>query len=369
MNLLIAGGGTGGHVYPALAVAEAAAKADPPHQTEFVGSPQGVEANLVARAGYTFHAAPSNPLPRKWSVHSVAALTRFCARVPLSTRLLRRLNPDVVLGTGGYVSATILFAASLLRLPTIMLDINALPGRTTRYLARRVSRLALGFAEARQYLPADKSVFAGIPVRKAILAADRDTSRRKWGLEEAHQMLLVFGGSQAAHRINLAVFDSLEELLTAQRNLRLVHLCGEKDLPLAEERLSKLGEGKDRRYRPMDYCHEMDSLLPAADLVVCRSGGASVGELTARGLPAILVPYPYATDNHQEANARSVEAATAARVVLDADLDGPAFLRETTSLLTDESRLAAMRSASLHYSHPDAASKVVQLAEGLAKRA
>ncbi|NCO36596.1 MAG: UDP-N-acetylglucosamine--N-acetylmuramyl-(pentapeptide) pyrophosphoryl-undecaprenol N-acetylglucosamine transferase, partial [Armatimonadetes bacterium] len=349
MKILLAGGGTGGHIYPALTIAEAAASANPPAYIEFAGDPEGLEGELVQAAGYSLHAARGNPLPRRWSLTSVLALGKLALRVPQSVCLVRRLCPDVVIGTGGYVSANLLLAASLLRIPSIVLELNAIPGRTTRWLANRVTRIALAFDEARQWFPAEKTVVVGVPVRRAILDANRDEVRAQLCIPAESRVLLIFGGSQAAHRINVATFGAARGLVQRFPDLHIIHLCGDTDLGEAEEIGKLLEESERHRYRFMPYCHEMERLLAAADLTVSRSGGSSIGELTARGLPAILVPYPYATDDHQTANARAVAAGGGAVVVADSELDAPRLTSEVTTLLSDDGRLAALARASLSF--------------------
>lgn len=298
-------------------------------------------------------------------MRSLLALGQLATRIPRAARLIRQLKPDVIVGTGGYVSATILYAATRLRIPTVILDLNAVPGRTTRWLAPRLTRIAIAFEGARQFLPAATVVLTGVPVRKAVIEKDSQTARDSLGIGGDQKMLLVFGGSQAAHRINLATFGAVAPLLGRFDNIHVFHLCGESDLPTALDTGKSLELSQQDRYHPIAYCHQMENLLTAADLVVSRAGGSSIGELTARGIPAILVPYPYATDNHQEANAREVESAGGAKVLLDSDLTAEAFLRETTTLLGDEGNLQQMRDASRHFGRPDAAAKVVELAESL----
>jgi len=312
--------------------------------------------------GFTLHRVFGNPLPRRWSPASLFALGRLLLRVPQSAALLRRLKPDIIIGTGGYVSANLLLTASLLQIPAIIVELNAIPGRTTRWLAKRLSRIILAFAEAKQFLPEDKTVVVGVPVRRAILEANRETARRDLVIPPADQVLLVFGGSQAAHRINVALFAAVGDLLSRFPHLHVLHLCGDRDIAEAESILHQLEVSEQKRYRPLSYCHRMETVLAAADLTVSRAGGSSIGELTARGLPAILIPYPHATDNHQTANARAVEKAGGAIIVPDVELDGKRLAKEVSTLLTDEQKRVMMARASFAYGNRHAAQEVVNIA-------
>jgi UDP-N-acetylglucosamine--N-acetylmuramyl-(pentapeptide) pyrophosphoryl-undecaprenol N-acetylglucosamine transferase len=346
MRLLLAGGGTGGHIYPALALAESLQS----DEVLFVGEREGLAEQLVTRAGFPFQ-----PIAHRRPGRNPFILASDFLR---ALRSLRQWKPDVVIGTGGYVSACAVWSASWLRVPVLILDFNALPGRTNRRLAQRANKIGVSFEEAIEYFPRKKTVLTGTPVRRAVLTAQRTPARARWGIPLDAQLLVIFGGSQAAQSINDATFVALPQWLAQHDHLHVIHLCGERDLEHAPHPTPHAP-----RYHPMAFCHDMGDVLAAADLVLCRAGGVSIAEITARGLPAILVPYPHAMDNHQEYNARALERHGAAVVVLDRDLNRVADA--VSVLLADESRRNQLTEASRAQGKPAATERVLELARTL----
>jgi UDP-N-acetylglucosamine--N-acetylmuramyl-(pentapeptide) pyrophosphoryl-undecaprenol N-acetylglucosamine transferase len=353
MKLLLAGGGTGGHIYPALAIAEAASLDD----VLFVGEYGGMAERLVAHAGFPFQ-----PIARRQPGRNLLTPFIILGDFLRALRFVRQWKPDVVIGTGGYVSACAVWSGRRLKIPTVILDFNALPGRTNRRLAQRVDKIGISFEDAFEYFPKEKTVLTGTPVRRAVLTAQRTPSRARWNVPPDAKVLVVFGGSQAAQSINNATFAALPHWLDQHTNLHVIHLCGERDEPKAQDTTRNTQHA--RRYHPMSFCHDMGDVLAAADLVLCRAGGVSIAEITARGLPAILVPYPHAMDNHQEYNARALERHGAAVVVLDHDLSH--FVTEHVgALLSDETKLRQLAEASRAQGKPDATERVLTLARSL----
>lgn len=376
MKLLLAGGGTGGHIYPALAIAEALvgdgggegrgeANCFAP---TFVGEYGGMAERLVARAGFPFH-----PIVRRQPGRNLLTPFVILGDFLRALRFVRQWKPDVIIGMGGYVSACAVWSGGRLKIPTVILEFNALPGRTNRRLARRVDRIGVSFEEAFEYFPKEKTVLTGTPVRRAVLTAQRTLARARWNVPPDAKVLVVFGGSQAAQSINNATFAALPHWLDQHQNLHVIHLCGERDEPKAKRIAQEVNESMSQRvnvigaltrYHPMSFCHDMGDVLAAADLVLCRAGGVSIAEITARGLPAILVPYPHAMDNHQEYNARALERHGAAVVVLDHDLSD--FVTEGVgALLSDETQLRQLAAASRAQGKPDATAHVLTLVRSL----
>ena len=309
---------------------------------------------LVARAGFPFQ-----PIARRKPGRNLLTPFIILGDFLRALRFVRQWKPDVVIGTGGYVSACAVWSGRRLKIPTIILEFNALPGRANRRLAQRVDKIGVSFEEAFDYFPKEKTVLTGAPVRRAVLTMQREPARARWNVPPDAKVLVVFGGSQAAQSINNATFAALPHWLDQHKNLHVIHLCGERDV----ERASRITHHASRYY-PMSFCHDMGDVLAAADLALCRAGGVSIAEITARGLPAILVPYPYAMDNHQEYNARALERHGAAVVVLDHELSH--FVIENVgALLSDETKLRQLAEASRARGKPDATERVLALARSL----
>lgn len=361
MRVLLAGGGTGGHIFPAIAVAQELQERHPDVELRFAGSEQGREGDLVPRAGFALQSVMSKPL---LSAGVMRPVTSLLASLPGALRLVRSYRPQVVLGTGGYASAVTVFAAAMLNVPTVVLDFNAIPGRTNRALAPLVDRIGVSFAKAMEYLPTGKCVLTGTPLRREFQAVSREGARAKLGLSGAAITLLIYGGSQGARRINEAALGAMHELLQNGEDLRIIHLCGSGDMAKARDALALLPGRCRERYKLMEFAHNMHELIAAADLSVSRAGGG-IFELAACGVPMILVPLPNARDDHQLHNARIAERAGAARVILNSDLTAATLLENVQSLLRDGATRHAMAERSRAFAIPDAAKRVCEVIEEL----
>lgn len=363
MRVLIAGGGTAGHVFPALALGRQLASA---HGSEvsFVGTDRGLEAKLVPAAGFPFVAVEAQPFVRKVSLQA--------ARAPLAAiGSIRRCRPlvegvDVVVGMGGYVSVPAVLAAARARRPIVLLEQNAVPGLANRLLARVARRVALSFREAEELLPRSalrRVVVTGNPVgdeilavreRRAELAAE---ARKTLELEEGRRTVVVFGGSQGALHIDRASLGAVDRL-AGRDDLQLLLLTGPAHHDLVNEGL----RGRRRLLvRAVPFLDRMDLAYALADLVVSRAGATSIAELTTCGVPAVLIPYPHATGRHQEANARAVERAGAATVLMDEALTAASLAEHISSLVDDVERLSAMASAAARWSRPEAAEALARV--------
>ncbi len=347
LRLLITGGGTGGHVYPGLAVAEAVRRLEPDASILFVGTRRGIEAKLVPAAGFELAFVSASGFRGL----GLAARVRFLVNLARgglgSLGLLHRFRPDLVLGTGGYVSLPVAAAARLRGVPLALQEQNAIPGSTNRLLGRWARRVYLGFDAAAAHFPAGCGLDTGNPVRAAFLdALDAGMSAPRDGRPFR---LLVFGGSRGARTLNTAVRDAAHRWRDRD-DLELRLQTGEDDH--AEVAAAYAGAG---RVRVEAYIDDMPAALRWADLVVCRAGAMTLAELAAAGKPAVLVPFPYATDDHQTRNARAREVAGAARLLSDADCDAAALDALVSALAADAGRLETMAAASAAAARPDAA--------------
>ncbi len=356
VDVLIAGGGTGGHVFPALALGtELAARG---LGIAFVGSPGGLEARLVPAAGQPLHLIPGRQVRGGGMRGAAAGAVALSRGLGSALRVLRRLRPRLVVGVGGYASVAGVLAARLRRVPVVLLEQNAIPGAANRALGRIAERICVGFADACGYFPGGRAVYTGNPVRPAVLAAPAQVRREGAGL-------LVFGGSQGAHHLNEAAVAALEDLGPASRTLRITHQTGEADRAWVADAYGRLG--LDARVEA--FVDDMGSAYAAADLVIARAGAMSCAEITAVGLPAVLVPYPFAADDHQRRNGEILAAAGAARLILDRELDGPRLASVLRPLLDDPATRAEMAARSRAFGRPQAAAHVARVcAEVLERR-
>jgi UDP-N-acetylglucosamine--N-acetylmuramyl-(pentapeptide) pyrophosphoryl-undecaprenol N-acetylglucosamine transferase len=335
--IVIGAGGTAGHVVPALAVADAL-QAEGARVT-FVGG-ERAERELVPAAGYELHTLRVKPLPRRSLTGAARAAAVDGLAVRAARRLIRSLKPQAVLGAGGYVAGPVGLAATLSRVPLVLMEADSHLGLTNRMLAPFARRVCLAFPiEGRE---GERYRLTGRPV--PVSATDRDAARARFGIAPGEACVLVFGGSQGARSINQAALEAF-----AGARFHVLHAAGERDLG----ELSSPGPHYDLR----GYISDFGEALLASDLVVARSGG-SVFEIAAHGRPMVLIPYPYATADHQMENARYMERGGAAVVIPDAELTGPRLAHEVGGLLADRDRLGAMARASAELARPDAAQEI-----------
>lgn len=373
LRVLFAGGGTAGHINPALTVADIL-KAEGA-EVVFAGTSDGLEADLVPRAGYPLYTVQARPLPRRLGWQLVRAAGAAGLGLVQAVRLVRRCRPHVVVGTGGYVAGPVLLAAVLLGVPTVIHEQNALPGSTNRLLARWVDCVALGYKEAERYFPRrDKLVFTGNPVRPDLAALSRGEGAKRLGLRPDRPTVVIFGGSRGARSINEAVFAARERL-HALSGVQFLHQTGQAGFPAVREAYRRAGVPvdrddviEDRNIRVVPYLYDMPAALAAADLVVSRAGALSVAEITVRGIPAILVPYPYAAGDHQTYNAKPLVDAGAARCIADAALSGATLAQHIEELIRDAAALRTMAARARELGRPAAAQDLAALIRRTARR-
>ena len=352
MRALIAAGGTGGHIYPGLTIANEIKARYPGAEIVFVGTGHGLEKDIIPRAGYPLEMVSVQYFRRAISLDLLRTGLVAWRGLRQSSRLIKRLRPDIVVGTGGYVAGPVLLAAALRRVPTLIQEQNALPGITNRILSRFVQSIALGYPEAARYFPRDGRVMVtGNPIRSEITAMNRADAVQRLQLRPDYRTVVVFGGSQGGLSINRAMRE-LAPRLNAEDGLQVIHQTGKRSYD--EIARQALGKGLDQTasglpeivqdgcIRIVPYIHDMPAALAAADLVVGRAGALSIAEITARGLPAILIPFPYAAENHQEKNARVLEEAGAARVLLDEAVTGESLGDLIFQLLQNRNLLSRM---------------------------
>ncbi|MBI2265608.1 MAG: undecaprenyldiphospho-muramoylpentapeptide beta-N-acetylglucosaminyltransferase [Armatimonadetes bacterium] len=359
IRVVIAGGGTGGHLYPGLAVAEALA---PSTSVLFVGTPNGLEARVVPRLGFSFLPVRSRHVSSRNPFKNALSLIEVARGVGQSFGILRKFRPDIVVGTGGYASGPAIVAARIAGIPAVIMEQNVLPGKATKYLAPFAGRVLASFAETVRYLPGRSKVdVPGNPVRKEILRASRDEALARFGMDGIRKVILVSGASQGSQRINRTVLEMVQRAREL-RNWQILHLTGEKLYCEVDEERRKLSLlDSEIRYEIMPYCDHMGDAYAVADIVLSRAGATTCAELTARGIPAVLIPYPHHRDRHQEHNARTLERHGAAVVLLEDSLSGEVLLNTLSSLLNDADRLERMAFASRSLGKPQASEEIVEI--------
>lgn len=347
--LLFAGGGTGGHLYPAIAVAEEVKRLRSDARIVFAGTKRKIEARVVPQRGYEFHAIWISGFHRRLTLENILFPLKVVVSLVQSFFLIRRLRPAVVVGTGGYVCGPVLFVASLLGIPTVIHESNSYPGVTTRMLASRAAVVLLGFAVTKRWLrPGVKTELAGTPTRKELGAVGRSEGAVFFGLSPERKTLLVFGGSLGAASINRATAAMAEDL--AKEGIQIIWQTGPGmtgELP--ENAMVKI----------LPFVDRMDCAYAAADLVLCRAGATTIAEITALGKPAVLVPYPFAAAHHQEMNAATLAEVGAAVVISDKDLPAKGKFM-VADILGDDGRRRAMGEASRRIGRRDAAENIAK---------
>lgn len=367
MRVIISGGGTGGHIYPAIAIARELERLASPVDFLFVGTKEGLEGDIVPKEGYAFTTVEVGGLERRLSWHNVETLWRTVGGVWQSRSIINRFRPDIVIGTGGYVCGPVLLMASMMKIPTLIQEQNAIPGITNKILSRFVDKVAVGYGEAIRYFAASrKVVVTGNPIRSDIMAVSRNEGQSKLGLDPNKLTLLVSGGSRGAQSINKAMV-TVSKALADRADIQVLHVTGKSDYNNIVGLYNQAGidVAKTGNIIIMPYLYNMPHALAATDLAVFRSGAIGLAELMARGIPSILVPYPYAAENHQEHNARVLEKNGASVVIRDSVLTGETLLESVESLLSDRNKLHSMSEAAKRLGRPDAATRIAELAVAL----
>jgi UDP-N-acetylglucosamine--N-acetylmuramyl-(pentapeptide) pyrophosphoryl-undecaprenol N-acetylglucosamine transferase len=332
------------------------------HEVAFVGTPDGLEARLVPEAGIAFYSVPARGFDRARPITLITSSALLLGSLIRARRLIRTWRPDVVFGFGGYVSLPVGFAALTRRTPLVLHEQNSVPGLANRVLSRWARAVGVTYDASIAHLahPA-RAVVTGNPVRDAVLRADRERGRRALGLDPDGTVLLVFGGSRGARHLN-ETFAGMASRLVAVPSLQVVHVAGRIEAASVAERVaSGLGD-VGGRYHVTDYIDGMGDAIAAADLIVARAGATSIAEITAIGRAAVLVPYPYATDDHQTLNARAVAEAGGAVVFSDRDIEGDSFSETVIGLLQDPERREEMARAAASLGRRDADERVARLA-------
>jgi UDP-N-acetylglucosamine--N-acetylmuramyl-(pentapeptide) pyrophosphoryl-undecaprenol N-acetylglucosamine transferase len=353
MRVILAGGGTGGHLFPGLAVAREFQCRDTMTEILFIGTNQGIEARVLPREGFRLELLSVRGLKGRGLRGVLEALYGVPASLLRSLSIIRRFRPQLIIGLGGYASGPFLLAGKLKGIRCAIMEQNLQPGFTNKILARLVDRVFTSYPESAKFFPGAHVVETGNPVRWRRLPEVKKNQKFT---------LLIFGGSLGAHHINIAMVDALRKLTDLSAQLRIIHQTGQADFSLVKSACTALPF--EAEITP--FIERMDEAYAAADLVLCRAGATTVAELTAFGKAAILVPFPYAIYDHQRANAQALEQRGAADMILDQDLTGDILAVRIRSLLESPSRIESMAAAARLFGRPEAAARIVDECTALA---
>ncbi|WP_018756678.1 undecaprenyldiphospho-muramoylpentapeptide beta-N-acetylglucosaminyltransferase [Paenibacillus terrigena] len=367
MRVVLSGGGTGGHIYPAVAIARQCQAEHPDTKILYIGTTKGLESTLVPKENIPFESIEITGFRRKLSLDNVRTVLRFIQGVNRSKKLLQQFKPDVVIGTGGYVCGPVVYAASKLGIPTLIHEQNAIPGLTNKFLSRYTDTVALSFPESKEHFGKGKHVlYTGNPRATAVFKANRRKGYDVLGIPEGRRVVMVVGGSRGARAINDAMVQ-MAPALARLSDVHFVYVTGESYYASTKERIEQAVNPMPKNLQVLPYIHNMPDVLAATSLVIGRSGASSLAELTALGIPSILIPSPNVTNNHQEANARSLERANAAEVILEKDLDGERLFARVEIIMRDKIRFEQMSQGARSLGQPDSAEIIVRELQRLAQ--
>jgi len=352
MRCVVAGGGTGGHLFPGMAIAEAFVEREKGNEVLFIGTEKGIEARVLPGGKFPLKTIRAKPIQGKSPLEKMKAIWGLPVAISEALTILKEFQPQLVLGVGGYASGPALLAAFLLGMKRAIQEQNVMPGMTNRILKWFSHRIFVSFEEAEKYFPGKKTLLTGNPIRKEFLAVLREGKAR----EKGHRFtLLIFGGSAGAHRINLAMIEALGDLERMKSSMKIIHQTGKEDFDFVSEEYR--ARGFEALVKP--FFDDLPVYYRIADLVVCRSGAGTVAELAVSGKAALFIPYPYAAHQHQLINAKKLSDVGAARVILDQDLSGKILAQAILHLHDHPEERAKMEEAIQRLARPRAAEEIV----------
>ncbi|SDE77054.1 UDP-N-acetylglucosamine-N-acetylmuramylpentapeptide N-acetylglucosamine transferase [Fontibacillus panacisegetis] len=368
MRVVLSGGGTGGHIYPALAVASQFAAEHPDTEFLYIGGERGLEGSLVTKANIPFEAINISGFRRKVSFENVKTIVRFLRGIGSSKKLIKDFKPDVVIGTGGYVCGPVVYAAAKLGIPTVIHEQNAVPGLTNRFLSKYVSTVAVSFEGSGVSFPqAKKILYTGNPRATTVYEADKNKGYESLGLPQDSSIVLITSGSRGARAINDAMIDMIPELKKLG-HIQFIFVTGDNYYQSAIDTIVSKYGSLPGNLKVLPYVHNMPEVLASTSLIVNRAGASFLAEITSLGIPSILIPSPNVTNNHQEKNARTLEKAGAAEVILEPELTGNSLYQSIERIMNDHRLHLSMSSASRKLGKPDSAHLIVKEMRELVKQ-
>lgn len=357
VRVVIAGGGTGGHLYPGIALARALQKSDANMEISFIGTERGIESKVLPKEGFPLKTIHSAGLLGKKGSGRIKSLMKLPLGIFQAMSYLAKPRASLVVGVGGYVSGPAVLAAWILRIPTLIHEQNSYPGMTNRMLGKIVNKIAISFEESKSFFPEKKVTWTGNMIREEF-SQEQESNR----VDESKKFtLLILGGSQGAHSINMAMIDALPHLQSERENLHIVHQTGEQDCDHMQRQYEESEFSADARA----FIYDMADQVRQADLILCRAGATTIAEITACGKAAILVPFPFAADNHQEKNAQVLETGGAGEMILDRDLNGERLSQSILNAMQNPEQLQKTAEHSYRLGNRAATENVKQLCHQL----
>lgn len=359
LRVVLTGGGTGGHIYPAVAIAGGIKAKIPKAEISFLGTAKGLESEIIPHAGYPIEFITVEGMERKFSYKSLLTVKDAFVGVGQAIKLLKNIKPDVVIGTGGYVSGPVVLAASILNIPAIIHEQNAYPGITNKILNPLVEKVLLTFPEAKKhFLRKNNLRETGLPVRKEVLGLTKEEAFQALAIPQNKFVVTVVGGSRGARSINIAMTEVYRKL-GDRKDLHIIHVTGENDYEQTLIRLVDKGIALGENVTLRPYMHDIKYALSAADVIVGRAGASFLSEILVLGIPAILIPYPFAAENHQHWNAMSVVDGGAALMINDKELSGEVLCEAILDIMKNNTKRNAMHLAALRLAKPHALDTIV----------
>lgn len=368
MRYLITGGGTGGHIYPALAIANEIKDKYRDAEILYVGTESGLESELVPRAGYDFRTIRVKGMPRKLNKKSLIAIIELFHGLGDSKKVIKDFKPDIVIGTGGYVCGPVVYMASKLKIPTLIHEQNAFPGITNKILSRYVNKVAITFDEATKYFKyPERIVNTGNPIRSEILNIDKKTAYSELNINPAIPLILSFGGSGGQKKLNDSILSFIESNVK-NNNIQLIHVTGTR---LYDDFIREIGEKKiqiPNNIQILPYLYKIPEALNIAKIVITSAGAITLAEISAVGVPSILIPKSYTAENHQEYNAKAFEAKGASIVILEKDLTAEIFNKTVKDLLNNNDKLITMSKNSKSMGKSDASKRIMDVIDKISRK-
>ncbi len=362
MKVLVTGGGTGGHIYPALAFVKYVKEKDPASSFLYVGATRGLENKILPQTDIPFKTLEIQGFKRSLSFDNVKTIQLFLKSIREAKKILREFQPDVVIGTGGYVSGAVVYAAAQLKIPTVVHEQNSVPGITNKFLARYVDKIGVAFEDAKEYFPKTKTVLVGNPRAQEVGDLEKSAILAEYNLDPDKKTVLIFGGSQGAMKINQAVVAAIPQF--AEKSYQVLYASGERYYQEIEE---SIGMSKDAfsNISIQPYIDRMTEVMVNCDLLIGRAGATSIAEFTGLGLPAILIPSPYVTNDHQTKNAMSLVHAGAVEMITDSELTAVNLVATVDEIMENEELRRQMAAASKAQGITDASERLYQLVQTL----
>ena len=357
MRIIISGGGTGGHIYPALALIKEIQSQTKDAQILYIGTDNGLEGELVPRENIPFKSIKISGFKRKLTLENVKTIFRFIKGTSDVKKIIKQFRPDVVIGTGGYVCGPVVYAATKLKIPTVIHEQNSVPGLTNKFLSRYVDKIVISFEESKSFFPKEKVHLIGNPRASEVTKIGKTNALSDLGLDKNKKTVLIVGGSRGARPINDAFLEVLKD--ANKKDYQFLYVTGQIHYEKVIEEVKEQGNPANVVIQP--FIHNMPEVLASVDLIVTRAGATTLAEITALGLPSILIPSPYVTNNHQEKNARALSSKGAAIIRLEKEMNGETLLHDIDELFNSKEKWEKMHLAAKKIGKPNAAFQMYQL--------